>query len=122
MIRPKEVSIADMACMKCIYGYYFGTCNANFDKESYEKMLRTHKCPFYRQGHEEYNKLIRRIQEAELYYPICDLAPLYEMPKEFYDKYTLKEDTMTRDLKSTIDKLYKEKKSKPVIVIDSISS
>lgn len=44
-----------MDCSKCIYGYYYDTCNAEWkSKEQYNSMLQSQKCPYYNEGHKIY--------------------------------------------------------------------
>lgn len=44
-----------MNCSRCIYGYYYDTCNANWiNKKQYEKNIKQHKCSYYSSGQKMY--------------------------------------------------------------------
>ena len=43
-----------MDCTKCIYGYYYDTCNADWKNGEYQNMLKTHICPFFSEGNKMY--------------------------------------------------------------------
>jgi len=52
-----------MDCTKCIYGYYYDTCNATWENnKQYNVMLETQKCLYFSYGHEQYQKVVEKGQ------------------------------------------------------------